>query len=184
MTLKSYLQPNPLLGGSDPRIEQHAKCFTWIQMQHIQNGSHLFLPKALPSVCPNFQVRSLGVILNSPYPPTTILIANGCKVLSTLPPKKKASFMTYLLKESTNCSLASHLTLDKSYVEIRIMWFSICSSSITSIHWMKTLDLGRVNPAAVKGAKCQADFFFQYLCWTDEIFSNYNHLELCIFELL
>ena len=35
---------------------------------------------------------------------------------------------------------------------------------------MKTLDLGRVNSAAVKGAKCQGDFSLQYLCWTNETF--------------
>lgn len=34
---------------------------------------------------------------------------------------------------------------------------------------METPDLGAVNPAAVKGAKYQADFFFKYLCWEDRV---------------
>lgn len=122
-------------------------------------GLIYFSPKPFLLCVPSGQVRSLAVILNLP-PPKTILTANGCQVLSILLFKKKASFLTYLLKESTDYSPASRITLDQSCVEIRILQLSICSSSITSIHCTKTLGLGRVNPAVVKGAKCQADSFF------------------------
>ena len=121
MPFRSYLQPSALLRASDPHIKLHTKFSTWIQMQHIQHRSHLFLPSTLLSVCPNCQVRSLGVILNfSPFPALT---ASGGQVLSTLLLNRKASFLTYLLKESADCSPASHLTLEESYVKIRVLRF-------------------------------------------------------------
>ena len=72
-------------------------------------------------MCPSCQVRSLGVILN--FSPTPALTASGGQVLSTLLLNRKASFLTYLLKESADCSPAFRLTLEESYVKIRVLRF-------------------------------------------------------------